>query len=178
MTGNRNLPAGGYSEQPLGQKPCRARGQRRARPCASRRNSRRPPRAAALARVAKNSGSLARTRIPGRLESSHDGTWRDAVHSKIAAMPALPGRAILRRAQVGHRRILARKTEEARHGGSHSGRCGIRGWKRADSSASAPEKYKRESLGRSRTDAGFKNVAFPNALGDRETSRETGRVPP
>src|ERR1700682_2110030 len=93
-------------------------------------------------------------------------------------MPALPGRAILRRAQAGPRRILARKTEEARHGGGHSGRCCIRGWKRADSSVSSAEKYKRESLGRSRADVGFENVAFPNALGDRGTSRETGRVSP
>src|SRR6267378_4261034 len=148
----------------------------RARPCASRRNSRRPPRAAALARLAKKGGSFARTKITGRLEPSRDGTRRNAVHSKIAAMPALPGRAILRRAQAGSRRILARKKKEARHGGSHSGRCGIRGWKRADSSVSTAEKYKRESLCRSRADVGFKNVAFPNTLGDRRTSRETDRI--
>src|SRR5207249_1914740 len=122
-------------------------------------------RVTALARIAKNSGSLARTEITGRLESGHDGAWRNTVHSKIASMPALSRRSILRRAQAGHRRILTGKTKEACHYGSYAGRCGIRGCKRPNSSVATAQKNKRESLGRSRADAGFKNVAFPRALG-------------
>src|SRR5260370_27161351 len=149
MAGQRKLPARRHSEHRLRQKTRRARRQRRARPCASRRNSRRPPPVAALARVARNRGSLARTEIPGRLEPSHDGTWCDAVHSKIAAVSPLPGRTILRRTQAGHRRILARKTEEARHGASYSCRCGIRRCKGPNFSVATAKKYKTESLVRS-----------------------------
>src|SRR6266581_1456663 len=135
------LHCGRNSEHRIRRKARGPRRQRRARPRAPRRNSRRPSRVPAVARVTKNRGSLARIEITGRLESSHDGSWRDAVHSKISAVPALSNRAILCRAKAGRRRILARKTKEARHRGSYSGRRGIHRCQRSDSSPSSAEKY-------------------------------------
>src|SRR5260370_36763758 len=121
---------------------------------------------------------MPQTKIAGGLESSHDGVGRDVVHSEIAAMPALPRRTILRGTQTGHGRILAGETQKASHSGSRSCRRGIRGWKRKNFTAPSAGKYKRESFRRSRADAGFKNVAFPNRLRRRRTAQRSHRIPP
>src|SRR5207245_11697268 len=84
--------------------------------------------------------------------------------------------AILPGAQARHRRIVARKKEEAHHGRSHVGRCRVGGWKRQNPSVASAQKYKGEDLTRSRSDAGFKNVALSNSIGGCGTGHESPRI--
>jgi len=71
---------------------------------------------------------------------------------------------------------LAGKTKAARPQFKLSGCGGIRGWERSNPLVASAERYKRESRCRSRSDAGFKNVAFPDSLRDQRTSRGLGRT--
>jgi len=118
-------------------------------------------------KICKIDGSLARPKSPGDWNQAMMNL-RDGVHPKSPAMPALGRRTIPVRRSWHRQSPLTRKTEESRHG-EVPGPAGILGWKRADSSSFRLEKYKRESLGRSRADRWFRE-GIPNALGDPETS--------
>jgi len=86
------------------------------------------------------------------LEPNPPGDWNQAMMELGATLCTpkspqcllCPVAQFLRRRRLGSRRILARKKKEARHGGSHSGRCGIRGLEKGRTLLFPPPKNNKE----------------------------------
>src|SRR5260370_6502816 len=120
----------------------------------------------------------ARSPIPERLESSHDGAWRHAVHAAIAAVPAVSSNAILPGAQARSGRLDSRAPKKASDRKHPVGCRRTPGSARANTAASATDSVEGQTLTGESLDVRYKLVAFPADCRETRSRRRAASPPP